>query len=92
MDKLYIPEHISVVYFEDSAVLLDSQKGIYYGLNDSAAEFLKALKQQGSVDAALQEVSKLYIVSSTILADDLENLVNSLTQLGFLKLHNINSL
>ena len=92
MNKLFIPEHINIVYFEDSAILLDSQKDVYYGLNDSAAEFIKALKEQESVDAALQKVSKLYDISSKIIASDLENLINHLTKLGFVKLHNINSL
>ena len=85
MEKFRIPAHITTTFFENSAVLLDSRKNLYYSLNNSASEFWKFLMQMDSFDKALKEVLKLYEDSSEFVKKDMEELVESLFQAGLLE-------
>ena len=87
MDKVYVPQHVSTTFFEDNAVLLDLNKNVYYGLNNTASEFWKALMQLNSIDSALKEVLKLYNgYSADVIRQDMEELVHSFVQAGLLVL------
>ena len=85
MDKIHIPSHISTTFFEESAILLDSQKNIYYALNDSAANFWKLLIEAKSVKEAITQITKLYDCPPDTLRQDMEKLAIDLTELGFLE-------
>ena len=85
MEEIHIPSHIYTTFFEESAILLDSRKNVYYALNDSAANFWKLLIEAKSVKEALTQITKLYECPPDTLIQDMEKLVSSLTELGFLE-------
>ncbi|GET44186.1 hypothetical protein MiSe_90120 [Microseira wollei NIES-4236] len=63
MQYVRVPKHITLALFEENAVILDSQNGVYYGLN-SASEFFQALIKLNSLDAAIEKFLILYSKSS----------------------------
>ncbi len=85
MEEIHIPPHVYTTFFEESAILLDSRKNVYYALNDSAANFWKLLIEAKSVKEALTQITKLYECPPDTLRGDMEKLVISLTELGFLE-------
>lgn len=85
MEKFCVPSHIATTFFNETAVLLDSRKNVYYALNDSAADFWKSLTNIGSFEEALKEVLELYEESSEEIRKDMEELVGSLVEAGLLE-------
>lgn len=85
MEVVHIPPHVSTTFFEESAILLDSRKNVYYALNDVAANFWKLLTESESVKEALTQITKLYECSPDTLSQDMKKLVISLTELGLLE-------
>ncbi|MBD2363394.1 PqqD family protein [Anabaena minutissima FACHB-250] len=85
MEKLHVPVYVSTTFFEESAILLDSQKNRYYTLNDSAAEFWKLLTKLGSFEEAIEELSYLYEGYSDDFKKDMEFLVNDFMKAGLLE-------
>lgn len=85
MEEIHIPSYVYTTFFEESAILLDSRKNVYYALNDSAANFWKILIEVKSVKEALTQITKLYKCPPDTLRGDMEKLVFSLTELGFLE-------
>ena len=86
MKKVRIPKHISISIFEDSGVILDLKKSNYYGLNDSASEFINALKNFGCVEKALKETALLYGISVNKIEEDMKELVDLLLQMEMLEI------
>jgi hypothetical protein len=86
MEEIRITQHVATTFFDESAVLLDLRKNVYYALNDSAADFWKYLTQIGSYEGALEEVVKLYEDSSDVIIKDMEELVYSLVKAGLLEI------
>jgi hypothetical protein len=85
MKEIHIAEHISSTFFDSKVVLLDQKRNTYYALNESAAEFWKILTQTGLLDAAVNELSKLYDIPQNEIERDINNLVQSLIQNGILE-------
>lgn len=85
MEEIHIPSHICTTFFEESAILLDSKKNVYYALNDSAANFWKLLLEAKSVKEALTQITQLYECPPDTLRRDMEKLAIELTELGFLE-------
>jgi hypothetical protein len=56
MQLIRIPTHVNTVFFDDSAVLLDSEKNVYYALNDSAAYFWKSITNTGSFEESIKKL------------------------------------
>jgi predicted lipoprotein len=85
MVEFRVPTHVTTTFFDESAVLLDFRKNIYYALNSSAADFWKSITQMSSFEAALKQVSELYEDTSDVIRKDMEELVNSLVKAGLLE-------
>ncbi|MBW4689950.1 MAG: PqqD family protein [Komarekiella atlantica HA4396-MV6] len=85
MKEINIPNHIYITFFEESAVLLDSKKNIYYMFNDSAADFWKFLVKSGSLEETLKELTGLYECSPAMIIKDMEFLVERLIKSGLLE-------
>lgn len=85
MEKICVPSHVSTTFFKDTAVILDARANSYHALNNTAADFWKSLMQNGSFDSALNEVLELYDYSSDLIRKDMEELVDSLLNVGLLK-------
>ena len=85
MEEFRVPPHVATTFFNESAVLLNSRKNVYYALNDSAADFWKSITQMASFEDALKEVLELYEDSSDVVRKDMEELVGSLLKAGLLE-------
>lgn len=85
MEEIRVPKHITTTFFRESAVLLDTNKNIYYALNDSAADFWKYLTQIGTVEGAVKQMLKSYNDFSDVIRTDMEDLVLSLIKAGLLE-------
>lgn len=85
MEEIRVPGHITTTFFQESAVLLDTRKNVYYALNDSAADFWKYLTQIGSVEGAVKQMLELYEDFSDVIKTDMETLVLSLVKAGLLE-------
>ena len=91
MKQIVFPAYVTVTFFEESAVLLDSRKNIYYILNDSAANFYKLLSETGLFQEALKQFTEFYEGDSCLIKKDMEQLVFSLAETGLLKIKPINA-
>jgi len=86
MEEICIAPHVYATFFEESAILLDSRKNVYYALNDSAAEFCKLLTKSGSFKEAMEGILNLYKGSSAdVIKKEMEELVISLAATGLLE-------
>jgi hypothetical protein len=85
MIKVCIPNYINSTFVENNVILLDQKKNTYYALNESAADFWKLLMQLGSIDAAIDELSKLYNLSKKEIETDIKKLVQNLVDNGILE-------
>jgi Coenzyme PQQ synthesis protein D (PqqD) len=86
MKNFSLLDHVSIAFFDDSAIILDSQKGIYYGLNDSGADFFILFNKIGSVELAVKEVSIKYEISLSLIENDLNNLITNLEEFNLIKI------
>jgi Coenzyme PQQ synthesis protein D (PqqD) len=85
MKEICIPKYIATTLFDDSAVLLDLRKNVYYALNGSAADFWKSLTQTGEFEQALKQVLSEYEVAPDVVRKDMESLVSSLLDVGLIE-------
>ena len=85
MKDICVPEYVATTLFNDSAVLLDMRKNVYYALNGSAADFWKFLTQTGEFEQALKQVSSEYAVDADVVRQDMESLVSSLLDVGLIE-------
>ncbi|ARV57453.1 hypothetical protein BZZ01_01335 [Nostocales cyanobacterium HT-58-2] len=85
MKEICIPPDVYTTFFEESAILLDARRNIYYALNDSAADFWKSLMKSGSVEETLKEILNLYEGPSDVIIKDMEALVDNLLKAGLLE-------
>lgn len=85
MEEFRVPSHVTITFFQDSAVLLDLRKNVYHALNDTAADFWKLFTQTGSYEDALQGMLKLYQDSPDLIRKDVEELVFSLAKAGLIE-------
>lgn len=86
MKKISLLDHVSIAFFDDSAILLDSRKGVYYGLNDSGADFFIFFDKIGSVELAMKEVSIKYEISLSLIENDLNSLIANLKEFNLIEI------
>lgn len=84
MKNFSLLDHVSIAFFDDSAILLDIKKGIYYGLNDTGADFFIFLNKIGSVELAVKEVSVKYEISLNLIEKDLDSLIMNLEEFNLI--------
>lgn len=85
MEKLRVHPMVLTTFFPETAVLLDLRKNVYYALNDVAADFWKHFTELGSFEGALKEVVNVYQEDADVVKKDLEELVDSLLEIGILE-------
>ncbi len=79
-----IPEHILYQRTGNAMVLLDSSKGQYFELNDTAACAFQALLDSPDLAAACNALTAEFDVSQNQAERDLKNLIEELTAAGLL--------
>ena len=62
----------------DDMVLLDTQAGQYFELNDSAARMVELLDQLGSTEAVMEALCEEYEADPDQLAEELQKLIDQL--------------
>lgn len=78
--KYQLAEHISFTEVDDEVVLLDLNKGTYFGLNHVGAKFLKALQTNETYESALSKIAAEYQMDMLVISDDLKTLLKQLLE------------
>ena len=78
--KYQLAEHISLTEVDDEVVLLDLNKGTYFGINHVGAKFLKALQANESYESALSKIAIEYQMDMQTISNDLKTLLKQLLE------------
>ena len=72
-------------HLEDSAVLLDSEKGLYFSVNATGATILQGLQQGLSPAAVVDQLMAEYDCDKTQATEDTLAFLNALQQAGLIQ-------
>ena len=84
-DCFEIAQHIARTDVEGYTVVLDSKKGVYFGLNRIASDVLEMLAAGQSVGAVNEELAKRYKCDPVIVEHDLFKYVAELFGRGIVE-------
>lgn len=81
---------IAVATLEDEVVVLDVERGRYYGLNELGARIFQAVQNEGpvSVEDVLTRIEKEYAVESDQLLRDVSDFLSAMQGHGLLEVRN----
>lgn len=86
MKNLRMPDHVKISSFEGTAILLDSRNNMYYGLNESALEFLDIFSNVQSFEQAVEDFAKKYEGASIEqIKQNMRDLLTELIDAGLLE-------
>ena len=77
-------EHIAVAELDDELVLLDTQSGVYFGLDAVGARIWRLLDSGTHQSEIVSELEKEFNVAAEQLRSDVEELVRDLTNAGLI--------
>ena len=80
--KVIIPEDVLFQKLEDKAVILQLEKESYYGFDEVATSMWEQLREHKSVDTVVKNMMEEYAVEEEVLRKDLNNLIDTLIDLG----------
>jgi hypothetical protein len=78
--QVKVPEDVVFERVGDEMVLLELEKGAYYGLNPGGARMWELLAESGDPDVVLQRICLEYDVSSDVARQDLDRLLQELLE------------
>ncbi len=70
---------------EDSAVVLDAEKGLYFSVNDSGAVILNGLQNRQPLAAICQQLVATFECTPKKAEEDVRDFLNTLQQAGLLR-------
>ena len=76
--------HLAIADLGDEAVLLDSESGNYFGLNEVAARILALAQQEATVDEIVDALLEEYEVDRSHLTRDVLSFVHDLESNGLI--------
>jgi len=79
-----IPSQVLTQFYDDSAVLLDTETLEYLELDDTAAAMWRAISSTETAEAALDQLLALYEAPRDVVAADLQRLADWLVEAGYL--------
>ncbi|MFN2115255.1 MAG: PqqD family protein [Anaerolineae bacterium] len=79
-----VAEPVSLTRVVDETVLLDSDSGVYYGLNASGADMLDLALAKNSLTEAVAALGELYEADASDLRADLLELLARLSAAGLI--------
>lgn len=85
MTRVAIPETVLFRELEGEAVILATDSGKYFGLNEVGTRMWTLLRQHGEVEAACRVLSEEYDVPEARLREDLEHFVDTLAIRGLVE-------
>lgn len=77
-DALRVPAHVAFRAVEGELVVLDLERGRYYGLNQVGARAWALVLEEGTPRRVWQTMADEYAVAPEVLADDLLDLFGAL--------------
>jgi len=80
-----VPQHILTQQLEDELILLDTEKGQYFSLNEVGSRMWTLLQQGKDLEGVLNDMLQEYEVEESKLRADLAKFVDKLTSQGFLQ-------
>lgn len=85
--KVKIPEHVYFSIIDDECVLLNTQTGVFYGLDEIGTRMWRLIEEYGNLELVVQEILKEYEVTEDKLRLDISSLVESLHKAGLVKIN-----
>ena len=86
MTRVAIPETVLFRDLDGEAVILATDSGKYFGLNEVGTRMWTLLQQYGEVEAACRALLSEYEVEETRLREDLTRFVDTLAARGLVEL------
>ena len=83
-DSFRISEDAVFRELDGEAVILDLERGTYFGLNESGTRIWNLIQQHGSLEGVLEVLGQEYDAVPDTLKDDLLQLVRQLHQKGLI--------
>jgi hypothetical protein len=80
--KYKIAQNVMVREVKDGAVLLDVEKGIYFGLDPIGLQVWRLISEGNSLVSICDELLEEYEVSKSTLTTDIHNLMKDLSAQG----------
>lgn len=78
MQQICRSKHVIWNVVDGEAVLLDTQTGVYYGMNRTASAIWELLETPKTVQEIVLEMMTRYSVDQAVLAGDVEDVVTML--------------
>jgi len=83
--KITIPEDVMFRILGDEAVILNLASGVYFGLDSVGTRMWQLISEHGSTDKVVEAMLEEYEVEEGKLRDDLEKLMQQLSEKGLVK-------
>lgn len=83
--RVRVPEDILWQQVQERVVLLDLRSNEYHSLNESGSRMWMVLVDAGDACAALERLCGMYDAQRAVLARDLREFIEQLTESGLLK-------
>lgn len=80
-----VSDSLIVADIEDEAVLLDKEKGVYYGLNEIGTSIFDRLDEPRTAGEIIEKMKTEYDVDSQRLADDVVSFLNKMYDRGLVR-------
>ncbi|MEN3535207.1 lasso peptide biosynthesis PqqD family chaperone [Microbispora sp. ZYX-F-249] len=74
----HLPSHITFTQTSTGAVLLDTRRGRYWQMNDTAALVIRHLTEEEGVESALADLRERYPEAAGDLAADVHRMLEKL--------------
>jgi hypothetical protein len=84
-DRLRVPDRVSFRRVRDEIALLDTETGVYFGLDEIGARMWELLAELGNLEAVAQRMEREYEVSAERLRHDLLRLAEDLGAKGLIE-------
>jgi hypothetical protein len=85
MTRVAVPETVLFRDLDGEAVLLATDSGKYFGLNEIGTRMWSLLRQHGDIEAVCRALLAEYDVAEAQLREDLARLVETLAARGLVK-------
>ena len=83
--KYQLQEHVSLTTVDDDAVLLDLDKGHYFGLNHVGTQFLQMIEKGFGHEQVITEIAQRYTIDYNQVKDDIDDLIGQLMEQNLLQ-------
>jgi len=80
-----LAEHVLLREISGSSVLLDLEGEKYLGLDETATEMLRQLRDEATFDEAVERLVEIYDTDRATIVSDLQTLVTDLETRGILR-------